>query len=256
MSDPTPDVSPHANSQSVTRLAASVRVLIVLASVLTVVLMAWFLRRATVPRSAVESDASVGMMPFVLSADDTANAYLAEGVAFEVAHALSATPGLRVVAPVIAAGADTAAIGAVPAGAVPAGAVPAGAVLTGTLARAGARVRVTAALTNARTGVVLWDEKYDRDARLLYTVHEDIARAIVRQMQLAPNPGAVVVVDRGTRDGAAYDLFLRGMYAARRARSSPALMLLQQAVARDSTFARAQAALVSARRTTSRQGSS
>ncbi len=251
MSDPTPDVSPHANSQSVTRLAASVRVLIVLASVLTVVLMAWFLRRATVPRSAVESDASVGMMPFVLSADDTANAYLAEGVAFEVAHALSATPGLRVVAPVIAAGADTAAIGA-----VPAGAVPAGAVLTGTLARAGARVRVTAALTNARTGVVLWDEKYDRDARLLYTVHEDIARAIVRQMQLAPNPGAVVVVDRGTRDGAAYDLFLRGMYAARRARSSPALMLLQQAVARDSTFARAQAALVSARRTTSRQGSS
>ena len=251
MSDPTPDVSPHANSQSVTRLAASVRVLIVLASVLTVVLMAWFLRRATVPRSAVESDASVGMMPFVLSADDTANAYLAEGVAFEVAHALSATPGLRVVAPVIAAGADTAAIGA-----VPAGAVPAGAVLTGTLARAGARVRVTAALTNARTGVVLWDEKYDRDARLLYTVHEDIARAIVRQMQLAPNPGAVVVVDRGTRDGAAYDLFLRGMYAARRARSSPALMLLQQAVARDNTFARAQAALVSARRTTSRQGSS
>jgi serine/threonine-protein kinase len=251
MSDPTPDVSPHANSQSVTRLAASVRVLIVLASVLTVVLMAWFLRRATVPRSAVESDASVGMMPFVLSADDTANAYLAEGVAFEVAHALSATPGLRVVAPVIAAGADTA-----PIDAVPAGAVPAGAVLTGTLARAGARVRVTAALTNARTGVVLWDEKYDRDARLLYTVHEDIARAIVRQMQLAPNPGAVVVVDRGTRDGAAYDLFLRGTYAARRARSSPALMLLQQAVARDSTFARAQAALVSARRTTSRQGSS
>ena len=113
--------------------------------------------------------------------------------------------------------------------------------------RAGGKVRVSTQLTNARTGLVLWNDSFERDAKDVFAVQDDIAQAIVRALQVtlaggaAPAPTAA----RGTSDLEAYDLYQRGMYLYER--RGPSLLrardYFQQAIARDPQFARAHAAL-------------
>jgi tetratricopeptide (TPR) repeat protein len=52
-------------------------------------------------------------------------------------------------------------------------------VLAGSLRRAGDRIRVLAALTDAETGAQIWSKAYDRRLADLFAVQEEIAQAIV-----------------------------------------------------------------------------
>lgn len=162
------------------RLAATVRVLVAMATVLTVVLMVWFMRRADSAVTPAGFDKSVAIVPFAMEAGDTANASPAGRIADEVANRLARVPGLRLAGPRAAAqfagtGAAVQEIGST---------LHVSTVLTGTVRQVGGRVRVTSTLSNARDGVVLWQQQYDRDARALVTVVDDITRAIAGQLQL------------------------------------------------------------------------
>lgn len=233
----------NATSKNVNRLASAVRALVALAMLLTVALVVWFARRPASVTATNDAtfDKSVAVLPFAFAAGDTANAYLAEGIAEEVSNTLAQVPGLRLAGRRSAArfASKTATVQEIGA------ALNVSTVLEGTVRRTGDRVSVTAELTNARDGVVLWSQKYDRDARVLYTVQDDIARAIAGQLQVTLTGAGSSSSVRGTNDAAAYDLYLRGMYLYRRRGASvtPALALFEQAVARDSTFARAWAAI-------------
>ena len=55
--------------------------------------------------------------------------------------------------------------------------------LEGTVQREGAKLRVTARLSNASDGVMRWADVYDRDGRDLFKVTDDIAAAIVASLQ-------------------------------------------------------------------------
>lgn len=117
-------------------------------------------------------------------------------------------------------------------------------VLDGTVRRAGDRLRITAQLTSASDGLVQWTESYDREAKDVFALQDDITRAIVSalQVRLAEAPEARRAA--GTADLEAYDLYLRGVYLYRRRGMGlfGAVELFDQAIARDSTFARAYAA--------------
>jgi serine/threonine-protein kinase len=197
--------------------------------------------------SRTSAPRSLAVLPFETVGNDTANAYFAEGIAEEVTNALAQVPGLRIAGRRSAIrfsgkGASAEQIGA---------ALDVGAVLEGTVRRAGDQIRVSAQLTSASDGLVLWSQSYPRELKDVFAVQEEIARAIAGALQVAFASGdGADRAARGTTDLEAYDLYLKGLYFYRRRGTGTAitqsLASLEQAVARDSSFARAQAALATA----------
>jgi len=125
-----------------------------------------------------------------------------------------------------------------------------GTVLEGSVRRSGNRLRITAQLVNVRDGYQLWADAYDRELADVFAVQEEIAQAIIGalRVRLRPAPGAALAA-RPTRDLEAYDLYLKGRFAWNQRTAAglrEAVRYLEQAVARDSTFAQAQAALADA----------
>jgi serine/threonine-protein kinase len=126
-----------------------------------------------------------------------------------------------------------------------------GAVLEGSVRRAGARVVVTAQLTNALTGFNYWSRTYDRDQGDIVTLQTDIAQAVTQSLQvsLLGDVGARLTVG-GTNNAAAYDAYLRALRQMRIAKDAGdfqvALADLDHALALDPGYARAYAARASA----------
>jgi tetratricopeptide (TPR) repeat protein len=111
-------------------------------------------------------------------------------------------------------------------------------------------VRISAQLVNVKDGYQLWADSYDRSVADIFAVQEDIARAIVSalRMRLGPERDSMLAAPP-TRDVAAYGLYLRGRFALNRrteAALPEAARYFEQAVGRDSTFARAYAGLADA----------
>lgn len=120
------------------------------------------------------------------------------------------------------------------------------AVLEGSVRREGDQVRITAQLIDARTGYHLWSNNYDREVTSIFAIQDEIAEAIVAalEVQFAAAEGAGT--DAGTSSARAHDLYLRGLArwnARTDASLREALSLFTQAVAEDSTYARAWAGL-------------
>jgi eukaryotic-like serine/threonine-protein kinase len=119
--------------------------------------------------------ASIAVLPFASLSADPDDAYTAAGIASEIIVALGGVPDLRVVSELASfrfrgEDVDLAQI---------ATALRARYVLTGSLRRAGDRIRVLAALTDAEAGAQIWSKAYDRRLADLFTVQEEIAQAIV-----------------------------------------------------------------------------
>jgi len=119
-------------------------------------------------------------------------------------------------------------------------------VLEGSVQRSANRVRVNAQLVDARTDQHLWAQTYDRDLVDVFAIQSEIAKAIAEQLQAKLSPSEKKAIDiRPTKDLVAFDLYTRGknLILAVSLGNSPstlemlrAIDLLNQAVARDSSF--------------------
>jgi len=125
-------------------------------------------------------------------------------------------------------------------------------VLEGSVRRDVNQVRVTAQLFRATDQTQLWARQYDREPAALLTLQGEIAQAIANEIQ--SSLGRPTVALRGdsaqfTPAFEAYDLYLRGEYVLNK-RTVPdlekAVRYFQEAVATDSNYARAYAALADA----------
>ena len=201
-------------------------------------------RRLGAPRAAPLASAAV--LPFADLSPEKDQQYFSDGLTEELITTLSQVPGLRVAARTSSfqfkgQNPDVHEVGRK---------LDVGAVLEGSVRKSGSRLRVSAQLINVKDGYQLWSESYDRDLADVFAVQEDVARSIVAalRVRLAPAPAAALAV-RPTGDLEAYDLYLKGRFAWNQ-RTGPSLQeavrYLEQAVARDSTFARAWAALADA----------
>ena len=67
-------------------------------------------------------------------------------------------------------------------------------VLTGSLRRAGNRLRINAQLVDTRTDFPLWSERYDREMQDVFEVQDEIARKIAEALRvtLAPQDQAAL----------------------------------------------------------------
>ncbi len=83
--------------------------------------------------------------------------------------------------------------------------------LEGSVRKAGNRVRITAQLINGSSGGHLWAERYDRDLTDIFAVQDDVTQQIVAALKVKLSKAEKSrIVDGGTRNVDAHDLFLRG----------------------------------------------
>ncbi len=118
-------------------------------------------------------------------------------------------------------------------------------VLSGSLRRAGNRLRITAQLVETRTGHSVWAERYDRELKDVFEVQDEIARSITQALRITLTPQEEKAITRKpTENLQAYDYFLRGRsYARRETRSDLefALQMYELAIMLDPGFALAYA---------------
>jgi serine/threonine protein kinase/Flp pilus assembly protein TadD len=122
--------------------------------------------------------------------------------------------------------------------------------LTGTLRRAGARLRISAQLVDTRTDFPVWSERVDREMKDVFEVQDEMARRIAEALRVTLSPEELeALAVKPTENLQAYDLYLRGKrYARRQTRQDLefALQMFENAVAIDPSFALAYAASANA----------
>jgi TolB-like protein/tetratricopeptide (TPR) repeat protein len=185
---------------------------------------------------------SIAVLPFVNMSGDARNDYFSDGITEEILNALAQVPKLKVAARTSAFAfkgkeEDLRKVGEV---------LDVATVLEGSVQKSGDEVRITAQLIDTRTGYHLWSEKYDRKLTSIFAVEDEISKAIAEKLRVQlVGGGGQALVRPGTVDPDAHALYLRAI--ADIARRGPALndavLLLQQATARDSGYASAWAAL-------------
>jgi serine/threonine-protein kinase len=112
-------------------------------------------------------------------------------------------------------------------------------VLEGSLRRDGNRIRISAQLINARNGVRLWSETYERELQGVFALQDEITRSIVDALKIKL---AVSLPAREQRNTEVYDLYLQGLYFSNKSSEEDlrrALSFFQRAVEKDPTFSRA-----------------
>jgi eukaryotic-like serine/threonine-protein kinase len=112
------------------------------------------------------------------------------------------------------------------------------------------RVRVSAELVDARTSTDKWEQPFDAPLTDVFEVQSDIAGRVAEELEVELTPGAEETLTmQPTADLSAYDAYLRGVAALNA--GGPGVQhgevaLFNRAVARDSGFALAWAALAKA----------
>src|SRR5881227_137928 len=201
------------------------------------------LSRPRIANSSGEAAPSIAVLPFVNIGADPASEPFSDGMSEELMTALARIEGLRVTARTSAfrfkgKAVDVREIGSK---------LNVGYVLEGSVRRAGPQLRVSAQLINAATGYHLWSDEYDRDARDVFAVQDEIARAIVGAMRVKLSGAAnATLVKPSTENPEAHDLYLQGRYFFAK-RDSTSLRKAQdyfeRAIVKDPSYALAYAGL-------------
>jgi DNA-binding winged helix-turn-helix (wHTH) protein/TolB-like protein/Flp pilus assembly protein TadD len=120
-------------------------------------------------------------------------------------------------------------------------------VLSGTVQRDGERLRLQVHLADVVAGRQLWSQRFDRDAKDLFTVQDDLVRSVLAVLPVKVSEAETRrLAQRYTRNPEAYEYFLRGQAALlvrRRAQNELAREMYWKAIHSDPAFARAYAGL-------------
>jgi TolB-like protein len=189
------------------------------------------------PALALPDRPSVAVLPFSNLSGDPEQEYFADGMVDDIVTGLSRIKWLFVIArnstftykgrPV-----DVKQVGRD---------LGVGYVLEGSVRKAADRVRITGQLVDATTGAHVWTERYDRKLDDIFALQDEIALSVVGAIEPSLRRAEVERVKRKRPDSLdAYDLVLRAqpdVYSGMPERATKALVLLERALALDSTYA-------------------
>jgi eukaryotic-like serine/threonine-protein kinase len=201
--------------------------------------IAWKRFRPVAPSPATsDSPRPIAVMPF-RNLGDSSDAYFAEGMTEELNNALVRIQGLAVrprttVFAEAAKGGDLGELGR---------RLKAAYVIDGTVRRAGRRVRVNVELVQVEAGATTWSHPYDAGNADVFAIQESIAAQVATALSLQLTATVrTALARRGTKDTAAYDLYLQAKHFTNLVTLEGAqrgVALAQAAIARDSSFANA-----------------
>jgi serine/threonine protein kinase len=120
-------------------------------------------------------------------------------------------------------------------------------VLTGSIRRAGARLRINTQLVDTQTDFPLWSERYDREMKDVFELQDEIAHKIADALRITLTPQEQkAIAEKPTDNVQAYDIYLRAKsYERRRTRQDLefALQIYENAISLDPDFALAHAGI-------------
>jgi TolB-like protein/Tfp pilus assembly protein PilF len=195
------------------------------------------------PTGATHSERSILVLPFSDLSPEGGRAYLGDGIAETLINGLGRIEELRVVARTSAfafrdSGLDVREI---------ARRVEAGTVLEGSVTQIGDRIRITANLFEASSGLDLWSQRFDRetDAAELFDLQDEVAQAILDALAVELDTRGRVVRD-GTANQDAQRAYFLGQHHWT-ARTTEDMILaaryFHEAIAADSAYADAWSGL-------------
>ncbi len=167
----------------------------------------WESRREIVESEPAPAEPSIAILPFADMSAERDQEYFCEGIAEEILAALSRIHGLRVASRSASfrfkpGSADLAEIGR---------ALRVRDLLEGSVRKSGQRLRIGVRLTDSETGYQVWSETYDREARDIFEIQEQIASSVARALEMSLSPREKAGLAKSpTRDLQAYDCYLRG----------------------------------------------
>jgi len=187
--------------------------------------------------------AAIAVLPFVNLSDDAAQQYFADGLSEDLIVGLSKLSSLLVISRNTSFAYKDRSVNPREVAAD----LGVTYVLSGSVRRAGDRVRVTAQLVDALNDRELWAERFDRQLTDIFAVEDEINREIIAALadRLAPEDLARASL-APTTNIAAYEYFLRGreaMSLLTRRSLRLAYYAFEKAIALDPNFAEAYAAL-------------
>jgi serine/threonine-protein kinase len=187
---------------------------------------------------------SIAVVPFVNLSADPENEYFSDGMTEEIINAIAKVDGLHVASRTSSFFLKGKELD------IPdiAQKLQVGSVVGGSVRKAGNRIRVTAELINVADGHHLWSDTFDRELEDVFAIQDEISRAIVDalKVRLAGKEERTPLVVPATENLEAYTLYLRGRFFYNRLTESDlkrSLDLYHQALAEDSTYARAYAGI-------------
>jgi eukaryotic-like serine/threonine-protein kinase len=151
---------------------------------------------------------SVAVLPFANLSADPDNQYFSDGLAEELINALTRLSGLRVASRTSSfrfrgRDQDIRQIGRD---------LGVGAILEGSVRRAGARLRISAQLTNTADGYHIWSERYDREMADVFDIQDEIVESIVSALAPTLKREVSGAMRRSTENLEAYELYLKGRH--------------------------------------------
>jgi adenylate cyclase len=187
-------------------------------------------------------DVSVCVLPFLNMSGDAEQEYFSDGISEDITTDLSKVSALEVIARNTAfqfkgqsldVGDIARKLGVTH-------------VLEGSVRKAGNRVRISAQLIDGTTGGHVWAERFDRELTDIFTIQDEISRAIVRALKIKLLPQEKEAIEnRGTANANAYNLYLMarqlwisGNYGDVR-RDEIVIRTAQKAITLDSNYAQA-----------------
>ena len=197
---------------------------------------------SAVPDSPPEEERriSIAVLPFADRSPQRDQAHLCEGMAEEILHRLAHVVGLRVAARGVSfqydALADPREVGRQ---------IGADLVLEGTVRKEGDELRIGVEVIDARTGLQVWSEQWQRHSQQVFALQDQTAKLIAETLELRLAPDAPPHEARRTASSRAYDLYLRGRslyHQARKKTYYEARRLFAEAIQLDPEYALAHAA--------------
>ena len=194
---------------------------------------------------------SIVVLPFVNLSGNQDNEYFSDGLTEEIITRLASVPGLKVIS-------RTSAMhykGSKKPLPEIASELKVDHILEGSVRSSDGRVRISAQLIDARQDGHIWAENFEHKVQDSFRLQEDIARDVVRGLELKlPARTRRLIGRQGTRDAQAYELFQRGRFAwntRTREGHERAIAYYQRAIERDSGYADAYAGMANAYGTSS-----
>jgi TolB-like protein len=191
-----------------------------------------------------EDRPAIAVLPFEDMSPQGDQAYFSDGITEEILNTLVKVDGLKVAARTSAfafrgQNLDMRAIG---------DSLDVGYLIEGSVRKAGDQLRITAQLIDSEDGTHLWSEAYDRRLDDVFAIQMEIARSIADALRLPLGLADRDELVSPTADLEAYDLYLegRGRIRERGEGLREAVRLFEAALAHDSTWAPAWAALAEA----------
>ena len=156
------------------------------------------------PRAAAR-DVSICVLPFQNMSGDPEQEYFSDGISEDITTDLSNVSALEVIARNTAFTFKGRSVNVCEV----AKALGVTHVLEGSVRKSGDRVRITAQLIDGKGGGHVWAERFDRDLTDIFTIQDEISKAIVLALRLRLLPEEREAIEkRGTGNAEAYNLYL------------------------------------------------